>query len=99
MKKTKLITAAEAYDIAHPKYDEYIDFINKRITEAAQNGRAEVVIRENEYAYWLYEEKKMTADQKKIVEELRDNGFTVDLYYQELQFVDIGLRIAWDKKE
>jgi len=90
-----MITAKEARDLAGPTWQEYLQFIEARIKEAAKNKKREVLIRENPYASWLYKESDLSDEPKKAVKELRALGFEVSLYYQENQFVDIALWIKW----
>lgn len=90
-----MITAEQARLLAGPTAEEYLEIISDRIEKAAKNKEREVIIRDNPYADWLYSEQNMPAVPRKVVETLRKNGFTVSLYYNELQFVDMGLWIRW----
>lgn len=93
-----MITAKEAYKIAKPAYDNYMAFLDKKIRKAAGERKTEIIIRESPYNDWLYDEKnlkKRDEDAYKAISKLRELGFSVGLYYNELQFVDIGLRINW----
>ena len=62
---------------------------------AAMNKEREVIIRDTPYAEWLYSEKNLPDTPRKVVDTLRKNGFEVRLYYNEMQFVDMGLWIKW----
>lgn len=91
-----MITAKEAYEIANPMFDVYVEFLDKSIREAAEKGETYVLIRQSPYCGWLYDERKLEdKDAKKVIALLRENGFKLGLYYQELQLVDIGLEISW----
>ena len=91
-----MITAKQAAEIAGPKAEEYLEFIEKKIIEAAEKQNCEVVIREAPYCDWLYGSGKSKPDEvRKALKVLSDNGFKVSLHYQENQFVDIGLVIGW----
>jgi hypothetical protein len=91
-----MITAQQAREISGPDAQVYLDFIEKKIKEAAEKKKFEVIISENPYARWLYSERDLSDQPKKAIKILRDNGFKVDLYYSEgSQFVDMGLRINW----
>lgn len=92
-----MITAQEAYDLARPNFDEYVDFINQKITEAAKNGRTVVIIRDMPYADWLYGSDKKPKEVEDVLALLKANGFQYKLYYNECQFVDTGLQIMWDQ--
>ena len=90
-----MITAEQAAEMAGPKAEEYLEFIRKKIVEAAGKQNREVVIRDNPYCIWLYGSKSNPDEVRKALKALSDNGFKVSLHYQENQFVDIGLKIEW----
>ena len=91
-----MITAKQAAEMAGPKAEEYLEFIEKKIVEAAEKQNREVVIRDAPYCDWLYGSSKSKPDEvRKALKVLSDNGFKVSLHYQENQFVDIGLVIGW----
>lgn len=90
-----MITAEQARLLSGPSAEEYLELISKRIEAAANEKKREVIIRDNPYADWLYNEKTMIPVARKVVDGLRKNGFEVKLYYNELQFVDMGLWIKW----
>lgn len=93
-----MITAQEAYDLAKPNYDKYLEFINEKIKTAAKNGKTSIIIRENPYSCWLYGPDKNDQEVDDLLKLLKERGFSISLYYNEGQFVDIGLNISWDKK-
>lgn len=90
-----MFTANEARELSGPIAEEFIQSIEKRIKEAAAKGDREVVIRTKPFCDWLYKESDLKGETKKAVKMLRDAGYTVQLYYSEGQFVDIGLWIRW----
>ena len=91
-----MITAKQAAEMAGPKAEEYLEFIEKKIIESAEKQEHEVVIRDAPYCNWLYGRSESNPDEvKKALKILSDNGFKVSLHYQENQFVDIGLVIGW----
>ena len=91
-----MITAEQAAEMAGPKAEEYLEFIEKKIIDAAKNQIREIIIRDNPYCNWLYSSSKSNPDEvRKALKALSDNGFKVSLHYQENQFVDIGLKIEW----
>jgi gp48 len=96
-----MISAKEAYDIATPKLDEYREFLDKKIREAANKGETSVIVRESPYDMWLYIETELDdRDAKRCIKELRDLGYTVSHFYKEgSQFVDVGLFIDWGKNK
>ena len=91
-----MITSEQAAELAGPKAEEYLEFIEKKIIESAKQQKREVVIRDNPYCNWLYGRSESNPSEvKKALKILSDNGFKVSLHYQENQFVDIGLVIGW----
>ena len=91
-----MITAKQASEMAGPKAEEYLEFIEKKIVEAAEKQNREVVIRDTPYCNWLYGSGESNPDEvRKALKVLSDNGFKVSLHYQENQFVDIGLVVRW----
>ena len=95
-----MISAKEAYDLAAPRLDEYLAFIDARIRAAAAENKTSVIIREDPYGHWLYGGESTISDPavKKCLAKLRELGYTVTEYYREdIQFVDMGLQISWDK--
>ena len=91
-----MITAKQAAEMAGPKAEEYLEFIEKKIVEAAEKQNREVIIRDTPYCNWLYSRSESNPNEvKKALKILSDNGFKVSLHYQENQFVDIGLVIGW----
>lgn len=95
-----MITAEQAREF-NPKsrIEEYKNFLEKRIREAALKGEDSVLVREAPYSSWLYNEQKL--DDRAAVEvlkELRQNGFSVDYFqYDGSQFSDYGMEISWRK--
>jgi len=74
---------------------EALRAIEERIKTAAGSGGSSLIIRDEPYAYWLYSEKSKTKTSKRVISELENLGFKVSQYYEERQFVDIGLKIEW----
>ncbi len=90
-----MITAAEARELAGPTAEEYLKEIEVFIRDAATKKQRAVIIRKNPYAGWLYDEKDTPPEAKIAIKKLKDAGYSVSLYYVELQFVDMGLEISW----
>lgn len=94
-----MITAKEAFRIAKPaevEAQEALIEIEKIIKENAEKGSTSVIIREQPYSdYLMYSSDNPVS--KIVVDTLRKNGFDVDLFYYEGQFVDYGLRIEWSQ--
>lgn len=91
-----MITAKQAAEMAGPKAEEYLEFIEKKIVEAAEKQNREVVIRDNPYCNWLYGDSTSSPTEvKKAIKIMHENGFELSLHYVESQFVDIGLKVEW----
>ena len=91
-----MITAKQAAEMAGPKAEEYLEFIEKKIVEAAEKQNREVVIRDNSYCNWLYgDSASLPTEVKKAIKIMHENGFKLSLHYVENQFVDIGLKVEW----
>lgn len=95
-----MISAKEAYIKAAPNLDEYRKFLDKKIRESAGKGETFVIVREEPYNMWLYNETTLDdMDAKRCIRELRDLGYVIrQLYRTDVQFVDTGLIIDWGKK-
>lgn len=89
----KTITAEEARGISGLSVDEHVEYLCSLIRNAAENKKREIIVRSQPYERWLYQKSDSVG--VKVVNELKKLGFEVDLYYKELQFVDMGLRIKW----
>ena len=91
-----MITAKQAAEMAGPKAEDYLEFIEKKIIESAEKQNRSVIIRDNPYCNWLYSDSGSSANEvKKALKIMKDNGFKLSLYYIESQFVDYGLKIEW----
>ena len=96
-----MISAKEAYDMAAPKLDEYREFLDKKIREAVGKGDTSVIVREDPYNMWLYNENRLEdMDAKRCIKELRDLGYAIrQLYNSSSYFADVGLIIDWGKNK
>jgi hypothetical protein len=90
-----LLTASMARELAGPDFEDYLETINEHITKAATDKKFEVIIRQAPFRDWLYKESDLQGEGRKAVAALRQAGYKVELFYQENQFVDIGLCIKW----
>lgn len=91
----EMISAHEARKLAKPNFDKHISYLNDKIAEAALQGKTEVIIRGTPYCNWLYD-REQTSESKAVLDMLKAKGFQCKSYYNEAQFVDIGLRIIWE---
>ncbi len=91
-----MITAEQARDISGLTAEQYAKRLSTFIESAANDGDQYVIVRQEPYAGWMYNERVDSKTAKATLEILRKNGFEVSLFYQENQFVDIGLKISWE---
>jgi hypothetical protein len=77
-----------------------VNFLDKKIREATGEGETSVIVREDPYNMWLYNETTLEdMDAKRCIRELRDLGYAIrQLYKSDSYFVDSGLLIDWGKK-
>lgn len=91
-----MITAKEAAELSGPSAEDYLAFLESKIVEAAKKKCREVTIRENPYAYWLYDSSECPREVAKAITTLREKGYKLELYYQEHSIaVDMALVIKW----
>ena len=91
-----MITAKQAAEMAGPKAEDYLEFIEKKIIESAEKQNRSVIIRDNPYCNWLYSDSASSPTEvKKAIKIMNENGFKLSLHYVENQFVDIGLKVEW----
>ena len=91
-----MITAKQAAEMAGPKAEDYLEFIEKKIIESTEKQNRSVIIRDKPYCNWLYSDSGSSANEvKKALKIMKDNGFKLSLHYVENQFVDYGLKIEW----
>lgn len=92
-----MITAAQARTLSGPTLNEqvkeHLEVISKVVETAAANKQRSVTIRHEPYGSWLY--GTVVEPALSTVAELRKLGYTIDFFYEERQFVDMGLRISW----
>ena len=94
-----MINVEEARKLSGMTADEYLESLEKLIREAAAKGKREIYVRATPYADWLYSEGNLKPEERKTLETLRENGFSVSLYYHCGQFVDMALIISWKQAE
>lgn len=95
MSTNSRLTAKEAVRLSGPSPDEHRQFIDECIVDAARSGQREVIVRTSPYARWLYQDVHFDKTAEEVIGGLREDGFVVDQFYEERQFVDMGLRISW----
>lgn len=92
---TEIITAQEAREMAGPTPEERLESISNMIRKAAADRKRSIILRDAPYRDWLYVLKPVTEEDNKVIEALKEKGFTLSLHYKETQFVDYGLIISW----
>ena len=90
-----MITAEEARKISGPGVKDHLDIIERRIRAAAEKKAQSVTIRDQPYCDWAYNHPEIGDTGKAVVRELEEAGFKVDMFYEEKQFADMGMRISW----
>jgi len=86
------ITAQEARELAGPTVEERVEAVYPLIRAAAEKSERSIRIRTG---FWADEGYGPTQAYKEACEILRADGFRVEFFYQELQFVDMGTEISW----
>jgi hypothetical protein len=89
---TTKITAAEARQLAGPTPQEHVDAVYALIRAAAEKGQRSMSIGTG---FWAHEGYSGTQAYKQACDILRADGFGVEFYYREMQFVDMGTEITW----
>ena len=90
-----MISAKQARTIVGPSKEDYLEVLERRIIKAAEGKNYEVILYDKPYVYWLYDAKHRDATVEAVLNDLRELGYQVSLYYNESQFVDMGLKISW----
>ena len=86
------ITAAEARELSGPTPQERVDAVYPLIREAAEKGQRSIRIGVD---FWAHEGYSGTAAYRDAVRLLEADGYRVEFYYEERQFVDMGTEISW----
>lgn len=90
-----MITADEARKLAGVHRQEIEDFLklaDEMITKAAKNGKRSTIVRDSYVSNSGYRKGEAWNTVKKI---LTDRGFEISFFYEERQFVDMGMTIKW----
>jgi hypothetical protein len=85
------ITAAEARRLAGPTVQERVDEVYPLIREAAEKGKRSIALHD----WWANEGYSKTVEYKLACRILEDDGYTVDFFYEERQFVDMYTVVKW----
>ena len=85
------ITAHEARELAGPTVQERVDAVYPLIRKAAEEKRREIHLHD----WWANSEYGGTKDYKQACDILRADGYTVEFFYEERQFVDMYTVVKW----
>jgi hypothetical protein len=87
-----MITAEEARKLSGKTSAEYALDFNDAIRDAAKTGARTVLKYHGELENEAYH---TTVRWKAFVEYMRGLGYSVELHYEERQFVDMRVKISW----
>lgn len=74
----------------------HLEFLKKAIVKACEEGFYKVVIRDEPYAQCLRNDNGCgNPALKQALLVLREEGFELSQFWEERQFVDMGLEISW----
>jgi hypothetical protein len=85
------ITAQEARELAGPSVQERVNEVYPFIREAAERKERNITL----HGWWANQGYGKTSDWKKACELLKADGFKVDFFYEELQFVNMYTVVSW----
>jgi len=85
------ITAQQARELAGPTAQERVDEVYPLIRKAAEEKKRVVVLHE----WWADAGYGGTKDWKEACDILRKDGYTVEFFYEERQFVDMYTVVKW----
>ena len=86
------ITAAEAKSLAGLTIEERVDLVFDQIREAATKRKRELHLTDDFWSRGGYSE---TPEWKKAKQLLTAEGFKVDFFYEEKQFVNMYTLVKW----
>ena len=85
------ITAHEARELAGPTVQERVDAVYPLIRRAAEEKHRHVTLHD----WWANAGYGGTKDYKQACDILRADGYTVEFFYEERQFVDMYTVVKW----
>lgn len=85
------ITAQEARELAGPTVQDRVDEVYPLIRKAAEEKKHEVQL----HSWWADAGYSGTKDWKEACEILRKDGYTVEFFYAEYQFVSMYTVVKW----
>jgi hypothetical protein len=87
-----MITAQQARELSGPTSEEYALFFEEAIKEAAAKGERKICKYHGTLENAAYSHTKKWTD---FVEYMKTLGYSVSLFYEERQFVDMRINISW----
>ena len=87
-----MITADQARELAGPTVQERVDAVYPMIADAASKKRRSVTLHD---PFWVDGGYGGKEDWKKACAILKSNGYTVEFFYEERQFVDMYTVVKW----
>jgi hypothetical protein len=85
------ITAQEARELAGPTVQERVDAVYPLIRKAAEAKQREVHLHD----WWAQSGYSGTHEYKQAVMILEGDGYKVEFFYEERQFVDMYTVVKW----
>ncbi len=85
------ITANEARALAGPTVQERVDQVYPLIREAAEKGKRSIALHD----WWANEGYRGSVEYKQACKILEGDGYTVEFFYEERQFVDMYTVVKW----
>jgi hypothetical protein len=86
------ITAAEARKLAGPTVQEQVDLVYPLIREAAEKRKRSITLHDD---LWVNGGYAGTVEYKQAVKILENDGFVVEFFYEERQFVNMYTIVKW----
>jgi hypothetical protein len=86
------ITAKEARELAGMTAEEEVEGVYELIREAATEKKRSVFLHTNFWTHGGYDKKE---DWKKAKLLLEEDGFKVEFFYEEKQFVNMYTIVSW----
>lgn len=86
------ITAQEARNLSGPTVEDHVNLAYDLIRDAANKKMRQVPLTND---FWVRGGYSKTDDWDKACNILRADGFTVDFFYEERQFVNMYTIVKW----
>lgn len=86
------ITAEEARALSGPSVEDHVNEVYPAIRKAAEQKWREIRLHDD---FWTQGGYSGTADWKRACDLLRADGFKVEFFYEERQFVNMYTKVSW----